>query len=118
MNILKEIGIEPDHIIGHSAGELGCAYADDCFTAEETVLSALSRGRASLETELLPGAMSAVGLGYEAVKPLCPPDIDVACHNSSNSATISGPAESVKKFTEELKVRRKLTKIPLQMHHY
>nr|CAD7443780.1 unnamed protein product [Timema bartmani] len=42
-------------------------------------------------------------LGYKEVKDLCPPEIDVACHNSSNSNTISGPEEIVKTFVEQPK---------------
>ncbi|KAG5679908.1 hypothetical protein PVAND_009444 [Polypedilum vanderplanki] len=34
-----------------SFGELGCAYADNCSTAEEMILSAYSRGMASIETQ-------------------------------------------------------------------
>lgn len=98
------MGIEPDNIIGHSVGELGCAYADGCFTAEQMILAAHARGLASLEAELIQGSMAAVGMGYEELKNLCPVDIEVACHNSSNSATISGPAESMKSFVAELKV--------------
>ncbi|OXU24446.1 hypothetical protein TSAR_011485 [Trichomalopsis sarcophagae] len=103
VDVLKSVGLNPDYLIGHSVGELGCAYADGCFTAEQMVLAALSRGLASVETELIYGSMAAVGLGYEDVAPLCPSDIDVACHNSAISATISGPAESMKKFVGDLK---------------
>ena len=69
------------------------------------VLSAYSRGLASIETKVVKGSMAAVGLGYEELKDLCPPDIEVACHNSSDSATISGPAESMKTFVAQLQVR-------------
>jgi hypothetical protein len=34
---------------------------DGCFTAEQMVLAAYYRGRASLETELIKGLMAAVG---------------------------------------------------------
>lgn len=61
MEILKALDITPDGIVGHSVGELGCAYADGCITAEEMVLAAYVRGRASLETSLIPGRMAAVG---------------------------------------------------------
>lgn len=61
VEVLKALGITPDGMIGHSVGELGCAYADGCFTAEEMLLSAHARGRASLETKLIPGMMAAVG---------------------------------------------------------
>jgi fatty acid synthase len=98
------VGIVPDNIIGHSVGELGCSYADGSFTAEQMILSAYSRGLASIETEVIYGSMAAIGLGYEDIKNLCPPDIEVACHNSSDSSTVSGPAESMKKFVAELQV--------------
>lgn len=53
--------IKPDGILGHSVGELGCSYADGCFTAEEMILSAYARGRASIETDLISGMMAAIG---------------------------------------------------------
>lgn len=48
-------------MVGHSVGELGCAYADGSLTAEQTVLSAYWRGRAVQEASLPAGAMAAVG---------------------------------------------------------
>ena len=68
------------------------------------ILSAYSRGLASIETKVICGSMAAVGLGYKELKNLCPPDIEVACHNSVESATISGPAESMKAFVADLTV--------------
>ncbi|CAG2053366.1 unnamed protein product [Timema podura] len=102
VDFLKAINITPDGYVGHSVGELGCAYIDGCLTAEETILAAYYRGLASNETELIPGYMAAIGLGYKDVRDLCPPEIDVACHNSFNSSTISGPEELVKTFVQEL----------------
>ena len=97
------VGIIPDGIIGHSVGELGCAYADGCFTAEQTVLAAYSRGRAILESRLKPGAMAAVGLSWEEAKTRCPADIYPACHNAKDSVSISGPIDSIRSFVEQLK---------------
>ncbi|KAG7203850.1 hypothetical protein KM043_017904 [Ampulex compressa] len=102
VDLLTSLGVVPDHIIGHSVGELGCAYADGCFTFEETILSAYSRGLASIETELIDGSMAAIGCGYEEMKSVCPPDIEVACHNSSKSCTISGPRKSIETFVAHL----------------
>ncbi|XP_026333120.1 fatty acid synthase-like [Hyposmocoma kahamanoa] len=101
-DILTALGLVPDNIIGHSVGELGCAYADGCFTAEEMILSAYSRGLVSIQTPFIRGSMAAVGLGYEQVKELLPPEIEVACHNGPESSTISGPAEIMKTFVAEL----------------
>ena len=102
VDILRTLGMEPDHIIGHSVGELGCAYADGCFTAEEMILSAYSRGMASLETKTVFGSMAAIGMGYQKLKPMTPPEIEIACHNSAESCTISGPAADVTKFVKKL----------------
>ncbi|KAJ0175962.1 hypothetical protein K1T71_008136 [Dendrolimus kikuchii] len=101
-DILNEIGIVPDNLIGHSVGELGCAYADGCLTAEEMILCAYYRGLVSIKTNFIKGSMAAVGLGYKAILKLCPPGIAVACHNSDHSSTISGPADKVKQFVAKL----------------
>ncbi|XP_065209085.1 fatty acid synthase-like [Planococcus citri] len=99
---LKAIGIEPDGIIGHSVGELGCGYADNCFTTEQVMLAAYYRGLVSMETELVHGTMAAVGEGYETMKDLVPAGIEIACHNSPNSCTISGPTSMMETFIEQL----------------
>ncbi|CAG2058672.1 unnamed protein product [Timema podura] len=62
VELLKLLNIVPDGLIGHSVGELGCAYADGCFSAEQMILAAYYRGMASLETELINGSMAAVDL--------------------------------------------------------
>lgn len=95
--------IEPEGIVGHSVGELGCAYADGGLTAEETVLAAYWRGRCVTEAKLPPGGMAAVGLTWEEAKQRCPKSIIAACHNSIDTVTISGPAEDITKFVDELK---------------
>jgi fatty acid synthase len=102
-DILKAINLVPDFVIGHSVGELGCAYADGCFTAEQMILSSYSRGMASLETKTVFGSMAAVGMGYKKIRALLQPGIEVACHNGPDSCTISGPAEKVADFVGHLK---------------
>ncbi|KAJ1520482.1 hypothetical protein ONE63_003608 [Megalurothrips usitatus] len=101
-NVMTAIGVVPDGIIGHSLGEQACAYADGCLTEEQTVLSAWARGAACKDATLIKGMMAAVGLGYKDVLPRLPPTIDVACHNSSTSCTLSGPAEDVELFVKQL----------------
>ena len=111
VDMLSLIGIQPDGIIGHSVGELGCAYADGTFTPEQTVLAAYWRGKSILESNFPKGAMAAVGLSWEETQKRCPPDIFVACHNSADSVTISGPPDSVDKFVEELKNEKIFAKV-------
>lgn len=101
-DVLTHLGISPDGMVGHSVGELGCAYADGCFTPEQTVLAAYWRGRAILDTDLIEGRMAAVGLTWEQCHERLPKDVIPACHNSEDSVTISGPVASVEKVVEEL----------------
>jgi len=68
VDVLRAVGIEPDGIVGHLVGELGCAYVDGCFTAEQLMLAAYYHGRASLETELIKGVMAAVGKFIDVIK--------------------------------------------------
>uniref|UniRef100_A0AAG5DUW7 Fatty acid synthase n=1 Tax=Anopheles atroparvus TaxID=41427 RepID=A0AAG5DUW7_ANOAO len=101
-DVLTHLGITPDGMVGHSVGELGCAYADGCFTPEQTVLAAYWRGRSILDTDLIAGQMAAVGLSWEECKQKLPKDVIPACHNSNDSVTISGPVASVGKVIADL----------------
>ncbi|XP_011503082.1 PREDICTED: fatty acid synthase-like [Ceratosolen solmsi marchali] len=106
IDVLRSVGIEPDYVMGHSVGELACGYADGCFTAEQMILCAYSRGLASQQMKCIRGAMAAVGIGYNELKNICPPDIDIACHNAADSATISGPIESIERFVAHLQSKK------------
>lgn len=101
-DVMKALGLEPDYMVGHSVGELGVAYADGCFTVEEAILASYSRGKASAESKTIKGAMAAIGINHKDVRKMLPNDIDIACHNSIDSTTISGPADSVRAFVQEL----------------
>lgn len=103
INILKELGMEPDYIIGHSFGEVACGYADGCLTEEEALLCAYYRGLVSLQGAKIVGRMGVVALGYDSIKSKLPSDIDVACHNAPDSCTIAGPKESIEQFVAEMK---------------
>ncbi|CAF3488066.1 unnamed protein product, partial [Rotaria sp. Silwood1] len=83
-----------------------CAYADGCFTAEETILAAYFRGKCIQEANLPAGGMAAVGLTWNECKQMCPSDIAPACHNAIDTVTVSGPKESIEKFVEELKEKK------------
>lgn len=103
IDLLRAVGVKPDGIVGHSVGEIGCAYADGGFTAEQTVLCAYWRGRCVELGNLPRGAMAAVGLTWEDALKRCRDGVIPACHNAEDSVTVSGPAEAVNKFVEELK---------------
>jgi len=76
VDTLVSVGIQPDFYIGHSLGELGCAYADDTLTAEQTILAAFWRGRAFEESGIDHYAMAAVGESHTCRPMHCLP----CCH--------------------------------------
>lgn len=61
LDLLTSMGLRPDGIIGHSLGEVACAYADGCVSQEEAVLAAYWRGQCVKEASLPSGTMAAVG---------------------------------------------------------
>lgn len=109
-DVLKAMGMEPDFIIGHSVGELGCAYCDGCFTAEETIMAAYARGSSNNESKTILGGMAAVGMNHKDLRVHLPKDIDIACHNSADSTTISGPVASVKAVVKVLESKNVFAK--------
>ncbi|KAG5347678.1 FAS synthase, partial [Acromyrmex charruanus] len=104
VDLLTSLGITPDYMIGHSGGELGCAYADKCLTIEQTILSAYFIGITCAKEKIIHSSMAVVSLSYEHLKNICPLDIEIVCHNSKNSNVVCGPPESVQEFMKKLKV--------------
>ena len=91
VEVLQKLDITPDGIIGHSFGEIACAYADGCLTTEEAVLTSYWRGVITENDNKIPkGLMAAVGLSFNEARKICPKGVDVVCDNSNDSVTISG----------------------------
>ncbi|CAG7784932.1 unnamed protein product [Allacma fusca] len=97
---------EPSGLIGHSAGEALCGYADGSLSAEQVLLISEARARAMLVTKKYSGGMAAIGLSLKEISPLCPPDIYPACINAPNAIIVSGSAESIKSFIKELQGKK------------
>ncbi|KAI8423490.1 hypothetical protein MSG28_012604, partial [Choristoneura fumiferana] len=93
VDVLREVGVRPNGIVGFSVGE----------NAEQAVLCTYWRARCIVDAALPPGAMAAVGLTWEETARRCPPDVFPACHNSANNVTVSGPSDSVEQLVAELK---------------
>ncbi|XP_048000881.1 fatty acid synthase-like [Leguminivora glycinivorella] len=102
LDVLRELGVRPDGIIGHSLGEIACAYADEALSVEQAVLCAYWRGRCTLDARPGLGAMAAVGLSWADAERRRPTDVELACHNGPDNVTISGPSTSVEQFVSQL----------------
>jgi len=92
-------------MISHSAGELGCAYADKCLTIEQTILSAYFIGLTCVQGKVIRSSMALVNFNYESLKNICPADIEIVCRNNEYNSVVCGPTESVQKFIKKLQVK-------------
>lgn len=104
VDLLNLVGIKPDNFIGHSMGELGCAYADGCLTAEQVISAAYHQGLACTESQPVTKKTVDIGIDYQQLRTLCPNDIEVTAHNGRSSCTICGPIKSIDNFVADLKV--------------
>jgi acyl transferase domain-containing protein len=43
-----------------------------------------------------------IGMGYSEIRDILPPEVEVACRNSSKNCTISGPKEEVVQMVQNL----------------
>lgn len=102
VEVFKAIGLKPDCIIGHSFGEIACAYADGCLSLEQAVITSYWRGKAIKDANIEKGMMAAVGLSWEETVRKCSEGVYAACHNSIDSVTISGSYEKVNACVEAL----------------
>ncbi|GAB1197712.1 hypothetical protein APSETT444_007015 [Aspergillus pseudonomiae] len=104
VRLLKAAGIRFTAVVGHSSGEIGCAFATGLVSASLAIRIAYLRGVISAEyaasTSGGGGSMLAVGMSYEEAKELCELDafegrMCVAASNSPDSVTFSGDADAI-----------------------
>ncbi|CAB9503931.1 Mycocerosic acid synthase-like polyketide synthase [Seminavis robusta] len=100
---LRLLNVTPSGFFGHSLGELVCAYLDGAISLEQTLDIAFFRGQALVEAKLEPGAMAAVQTDRATLETLLLEGIEIACHNGTQSFTVSGPAARISRFAEQVK---------------
>jgi [acyl-carrier-protein] S-malonyltransferase len=96
---LRERGIEPDYVVGHSVGEFAALAAAHTYGVEEAVGLVRERGIAMAEAaRQQPGSMAAIlGLEDEVVEDLCRRISGVwpANYNCPGQLVVSGAHDSV-----------------------
>lgn len=108
VDALREYGVKPDAVVGHSSGEIAAAYASGAISAEDAIRIAFFRGLVMAQLETLSstkiqGSMAAIGLGAEEVKPLLEAKCAVGCENSPASTTITGDKLAVEKTMDRIR---------------
>ncbi|WP_145325704.1 type I polyketide synthase [Paenibacillus xylanexedens] len=99
----KAWGIEPDAIVGHSAGEVAAAYCAGVLSLEDAIKVVYYRSHLQQRTTGT-GRMAAVGLSLEEAK-IAIHDIDhisIAAINSPSSVTLAGTPEALEEVIQSL----------------
>jgi [acyl-carrier-protein] S-malonyltransferase len=106
---IRERGIEPDYVIGHSVGEFAALAAAESMSIEDAIALVRERGVAMAEAAArYPGAMAAIlGLEDEVVESLCRQILGVwpANYNCPGQLVVSGEHAAVDECIERAQER-------------
>ncbi|MFI0411703.1 SDR family NAD(P)-dependent oxidoreductase [Actinomadura sp. 3N508] len=101
--LLEHHGVTPDHLIGHSIGELTAAHLAGLWTLSDTAALITTRARlmANLPTG---GAMLTTHTTQETLQPLLEghDSVAIAAANSPTSTVLSGDREALEQITGTL----------------
>ncbi|XP_041824222.1 phenolphthiocerol/phthiocerol polyketide synthase subunit C [Melanotaenia boesemani] len=104
--LLKNWGVKPHTVLGHSVGEIAAAHCSGLLSLEDAVKVCFHRS--TLQSKVTGGKMLVVSnLAVEKVfevLSLFSGKINVAAVNSPQSCTLSGDADAVGTFHEKLKL--------------
>lgn len=109
VELLRDFGVRPSAVVGHSSGEIGAAFTAGYISASEALAIAYYRGFVSQRIPV-EGAMLAVGLSAEHTAELLSSlgvqdAATVACVNSPESTTVSGEPDAVALVAQALSDR-------------
>jgi len=120
---LRDLGIEPSLVAGHSLGEFSAAVAAGALSPDDALRIVRKRGELMFAAgQAVPGTMAAVmGLDGPAVSEVCARVaaehgvVVLANHNSESQVAISGEVEAVAAAGEALKAAGAKRVIPLNV---
>jgi acyl transferase domain-containing protein/acyl carrier protein len=103
----RELGVEPDLVLGHSMGEVAAAHVSGALSLEDAVKVIYHRGRI-LDQATGKGKMAAVGLARAEVDRLLEPYVGrvaVAAQNGPKSIVIAGESRGMDEIFVQLQAR-------------
>ena len=108
--LLRQWGIAPVAVAGHSVGEVAAAWASGALSLEQAVHVIYHRSRLQAATKGN-GRMTAVGVGEAAARQLIKQlglvrKLSIAGLNSANSITAAGEVEALDAFEAALEARK------------
>jgi len=107
LDALKENGLKPNYVAGHSLGEITALYCADVFSFEDCV--SLIKERSQLMVNAGQGSMAAViGFDRNELDLLVnkSEDVVIANDNSSSQVVLSGSNEELDNLSKEISCKR------------
>jgi acyl transferase domain-containing protein len=106
--VLKDWGLEPAMVVGHSSGEIAAAVAAGCMSQETAIKVAFLRGKAAKDMQGSQSdrlGMLAVGLGPEESGSYLDsfPAVKIACRNSPKSVKLAGRVQDLEAVQSAVK---------------
>ncbi|SEL47260.1 type I polyketide synthase [Rhodococcus maanshanensis] len=98
--LLRDWGITPDYLIGHSIGEITAAHVAGVFSLPDAAALVGERGRLMQSTK--PGAMIAVRARAEDVLARIDDRVDLAAVNGAESVVLAGGERDLDAIASEL----------------
>ncbi|KAJ7572119.1 hypothetical protein C8J56DRAFT_993487 [Mycena floridula] len=107
-DLVTSMGIIPEIVVGHSAGETAVLYASGAATKAMALELAVIRGRVLSSLEAEGGTMAALSCSAERASELITMELasnpgstlDIACYNSPSDVAIAGHARALKSLVE------------------
>ncbi|KAJ8514907.1 hypothetical protein ONZ45_g7609 [Pleurotus djamor] len=124
-DLLLDIGIKPDVVMGHSAGETAVLYASGAGSQAMAMEIAIARGQAFASIEHQGGTMAALSCNVQQANALinaCGPGdfwrAEIACFNAPDAVAISGDTKSIESVLQTaasfgISGRRLKTDVPI-----
>ncbi|PLB54037.1 polyketide synthase [Aspergillus steynii IBT 23096] len=124
VNLLREWGVLPTLVVGHSSGEIAAAYASGAISASLAIVLSYFRGQSIKAVPPRDGAMAAVGMSPELAKTYLRQGITIACENSPQSVTLSGDKNALDAVLAQIHtdnkdtfIRRLAVNVAYHSHH-
>jgi [acyl-carrier-protein] S-malonyltransferase len=121
--VVREEGLRPALLLGHSFGEIAALRCSGVFSTEAGARIVAARNRALRGAGVPAGRMLGLRAGASdvwAITAQAGPDLRIACHNSSRQKVISGPSAQIGTAAELASARGiEVTRLasPYAFHH-